>query len=56
MLEEAITNLASSCESGKLDSQLRELLEEFTPEEAHKHSFSLQEHMDIDNTGIAVVR
>jgi len=47
LLEEAITNLASSCESGKLDSQLRELLEEFTPEEAHKHSFSLQEHMDM---------
>lgn len=47
MLEEAITNLASSCEGGKLDSQLKELLEEFTPEEAHKHSFSLQEHMDM---------
>jgi len=46
-LEEAITNLASSCEGEKLDTQLKELLEEFTPEEAHKHSFSLQEHMDM---------
>ena len=33
MLEEAIANLASSSEGGKLDSQLKELLEEFTPEE-----------------------
>jgi len=47
MLEEAITNLASSCEGEKLDSQLKELLEEFTPEEANKHNFSLQEHMDM---------
>ena len=30
-----------------MDTQLKELLEEFTPEEAHKHSFSLQEHMDM---------
>ena len=46
-LEEAITNLASSYEGEKLDLQLKELLEEFTPEEAQKHSFSLQEHMDM---------
>ena len=47
VLEEAITNLASSCKKEELDSQLSELLGSFIPEEAQEHIFSLEEHMDM---------
>ena len=48
-LEEAISELASRDENGALDSQVKQLLDEFTPEEAREHDFSLEEHMDMIN-------
>merc|ERR1719430_1487458 len=48
-LEEAISELASRDENGALDSQVKQLLDEFTPEEAREHNFSLEEHMDMIN-------
>ena len=48
-LEEAISELASRDENGSLDSQVKQLLDEFTPEEARDHNFSLEEHMDMIN-------
>jgi len=48
-LEEAISELASRNENGALDSQVKQILDEFTPEEAREHNFSLEEHMDMIN-------